>query len=144
MTGPALNARMRRIDLFCKLAGPLFIALIDGASIKIAIFVTFGINALSVPIEYFAIAQVRTIRSIPGVNRSITDWSRFTTLSPFSRVQKTYRLPLSKVRLSNRIHQDCHGLFHVGPILSTKSLNSTTCTGLSFRLLRSLCCTSRC
>ena len=61
MTGPALNARMRRIDLFCKLAGPLLIALIDGASTKIAIFVTFAINALSIPIEYFAIAQVRTI-----------------------------------------------------------------------------------
>lgn len=103
MIGPALNARMRRIDLFCKLAGPLFIALIDGASTKIAIFVTFGINALSVPIEYFAIAQVRTVHNILGVNRSITDWSRFTTLSPFSIVQMTYGLPLSKGRLSNRI-----------------------------------------
>ena len=71
MTGPVLNARMRRIDLLCKLVGPLFIALIDGASTKIAIFVTFGINALSVPIEYFAIAQVLTIHSFPGVNRSL-------------------------------------------------------------------------
>ena len=58
MTKTALNARMRRIDLICKLAGPLFIALIDGASTKLAIFITIGINALSVPIEYFAIAQV--------------------------------------------------------------------------------------
>jgi len=58
-TRTALNARMRRIDLVCKLAGPLFIALIDGASTKIAIFVTIGINVMSVPIEYFAIAQVR-------------------------------------------------------------------------------------
>ena len=58
MTKTALNARMRRIDLVCKLAGPLFIALIDGASTKLAIFITIGINALSVPIEYFAIAQV--------------------------------------------------------------------------------------
>ncbi|KAL9096792.1 MAG: hypothetical protein Q9163_006418 [Psora crenata] len=57
----ALNARMRRIDLFCKLVGPLFIALIDGASTKIAIFVTFGINLLSIPIEYFAIAQVYNV-----------------------------------------------------------------------------------
>lgn len=49
---------MRRIDLFCKLAGPLFIALINGASTKVAIFVLLGINAVSVPIEYLAIAQV--------------------------------------------------------------------------------------
>lgn len=50
---------MRRIDLFCKLAGPLFIALINGASTTIAIFLTLGTNVLSVPVEYFAIAQVR-------------------------------------------------------------------------------------
>merc|ERR1712093_66665 len=30
----ALNAQMRRIDLLCKLLGPLFIALVDGASTK--------------------------------------------------------------------------------------------------------------
>lgn len=57
-TRTALNARMRRIDLVCKLAGPPFIALIDGASIKIAIFVSIGINVLSMPIEYIAIAEV--------------------------------------------------------------------------------------
>lgn len=55
---PELNARMRRIDLLCKLAGPLFIALIDGASTTIAIWVTLGLNAVSLPFEYFAIAQV--------------------------------------------------------------------------------------
>ena len=54
----ALNARIRRIDLLCKLISPLCIALIDGASTRIAIFVTIGINLLSLPIEYFAIAQV--------------------------------------------------------------------------------------
>jgi len=58
-TRTALNARMRRIDLVCKLAGPLFIALIDGASTKIAIFVSLGVNAISIPIEYIAIKQVR-------------------------------------------------------------------------------------
>ena len=62
MAGSALNARMRRIDLFCKLAGPLCIALIDGVSTKIAIFVALGTNTLSVPIEYLAIAQVCIIQ----------------------------------------------------------------------------------
>ncbi|KAK4981030.1 hypothetical protein LTR66_010239, partial [Elasticomyces elasticus] len=39
-----LNARMRRIDLFCKLFGPLAISLIDGASTIVAIFVTLAMN----------------------------------------------------------------------------------------------------
>lgn len=49
---------MRRIDLFCKLGGPLFISLIDGASVRVATLLTLGINALSVAVEYFAIAKV--------------------------------------------------------------------------------------
>lgn len=53
-----LNARMRRIDLICKLVGPLFIALVDGASTKAAIWVTAGSNLIALPIEYFAIARV--------------------------------------------------------------------------------------
>ena len=51
---------MRRIDLICKLLGPLSIALIDGISTEVAIAVNFGMNVLSVGIEYFAIARVRT------------------------------------------------------------------------------------
>lgn len=49
---------MRRIDLFCKLVGPLAIALIDGFSTSIAIFATFGMTVASVFVEYFAIARV--------------------------------------------------------------------------------------
>jgi solute carrier family 40 (iron-regulated transporter), member 1 len=49
---------MRRIDLICKLLGPLFIALVDGISTEVAIIVNFGMNVLSVGIEYFAIAKV--------------------------------------------------------------------------------------
>ncbi|KAF2101061.1 hypothetical protein NA57DRAFT_36305 [Rhizodiscina lignyota] len=54
----ALNAQMRRIDLACKLIGPLMIALIDGFSTKLAILVNLGMNVASVPVEYFAIALV--------------------------------------------------------------------------------------
>lgn len=64
----ALNARMRRIDLICKLGGPLFIALIQGASTKVAILITLGLNAFSVVIEYFAIAGVRRSREIQKIN----------------------------------------------------------------------------
>ncbi|EFQ99182.1 hypothetical protein MGYG_02196 [Nannizzia gypsea CBS 118893] len=53
-----MNAQMRRIDLICKLFGPLFIALIDGISTKTAILVNLGMNTCSVVFEYFAIARV--------------------------------------------------------------------------------------
>nr|ODN98551.1 hypothetical protein L204_02514 [Cryptococcus depauperatus CBS 7855] len=53
-----MNAQMRRIDLVCKLIGPLFIALIDGISTKAAILVNLGMNVCSVVIEYFSIAKV--------------------------------------------------------------------------------------
>lgn len=55
---PTLNAQMRRIDLLCKLLGPLCIALIDGYSTKLAIIVNLGMNLVSVIFEYFAIARV--------------------------------------------------------------------------------------
>lgn len=54
----ALNSQMRRIDLFCKLLGPLFIALVDGASTLAAIILIFATNLVSVVIEYFTIARV--------------------------------------------------------------------------------------
>ncbi|CAI0644172.1 unnamed protein product [Colletotrichum noveboracense] len=52
-----LNARIRRIDLFCKLIGPLAISLIDGASTTIAIWVTLAMTLLSVVTEYLCIAR---------------------------------------------------------------------------------------
>lgn len=54
----SLNAQMLRIDLICKLLGPLFIALIDGVSTEVAIIVNFAMNIASVGIEYFAIARI--------------------------------------------------------------------------------------
>ena len=53
-----LNSQMRRIDLVCKLIGPLAIALVDGYSTTIAIGAVAGMNASSALIEYFAIARV--------------------------------------------------------------------------------------
>jgi len=60
-----LNSQMRRIDLFCKLVGPLAISLIDTASSQIAIASTGVLSAASVAVEYFAIARVYSI--IPGL-----------------------------------------------------------------------------
>ncbi|KAK0302605.1 hypothetical protein LTR82_017816 [Friedmanniomyces endolithicus] len=61
-----LNSQMRRIDLFCKLAAPLVIALVDAASTSIAILVAGLLTIVSVPVEYFAIARVH--RAIPALS----------------------------------------------------------------------------
>ncbi|KAF2164256.1 hypothetical protein M409DRAFT_68111 [Zasmidium cellare ATCC 36951] len=53
-----VNSQMRRIDLLCKLFGPLGIALLDGISTELAILVNLGMNVFSIIIEYFAIARV--------------------------------------------------------------------------------------
>lgn len=53
-----LNSQMRRIDLVCKLIGPLTIALVDGVSTTIAIAVVAGMNTPSALTEYFAIAKI--------------------------------------------------------------------------------------
>ncbi|KAF8531418.1 Ferroporti-1 [Gautieria morchelliformis] len=61
-----LNSQMRRIDLFCKLAGPLAIALIEGVSTTMAILVTLGLNVSSVIVEYYGIAKV--YRMVPALH----------------------------------------------------------------------------
>lgn len=53
-----INARMRRIDLFCKLFGPLVISLVDSYSTKTAVLATATMSGVSVLTEYFAIARV--------------------------------------------------------------------------------------
>ena len=70
-----LNSQMRRIDLICKLVGPLAIALVDAYSTIIAIIAVLGMNASSVLIEYFAIATVYTkisaLQARPDVSNNI-------------------------------------------------------------------------
>ena len=68
-----LNARMRRIDLFCKLFGPLAISLIDGASTIVAIDITLAMNCTSVVIEYFTVAEM--FKKIPALRRTTTETS---------------------------------------------------------------------
>lgn len=55
-----MNARLRRIDLFCKLVGPLAISLIAAASIRVAVYSTLGMNIASVLVEYLFIGTVCT------------------------------------------------------------------------------------
>ena len=63
-----MNARMRRIDLFCKLMGPLTVSLVAIASTEIAIWTTLGMNLASVIVEYVAIEQV--YRRVSGLQRA--------------------------------------------------------------------------
>jgi hypothetical protein len=67
----AMNAQMRRIDLVCKLLGPLFIALIDGISTETAIMVNFGMNVCSVVVEYYSIAKVRPQSLASGLESTL-------------------------------------------------------------------------
>ena len=53
-----MNSQLRQIDLFCKLASPLVLALIDGLSTQVAILVTLCINTFSMVLEYALIARV--------------------------------------------------------------------------------------
>ncbi|OAA59802.1 Ferroporti-1 [Niveomyces insectorum RCEF 264] len=71
-----LNARMRRIDLFCKLAGPLAISFVAAASTQAAIWVVLGTNAVSVAVEYFCIAVV--YRRVPGLQQRRLAWREET------------------------------------------------------------------
>ena len=64
----SMNSQMRRIDLFCKLVGPLAIALLDGWSTKVAILATLGVNMLSVSAEYLLIAKV--FQKVASLSRS--------------------------------------------------------------------------
>lgn len=64
-----MNVRMRRIDLFCKLMGPLTISLVTLASTEIAIWTTLGMNLASVLVEYIFIEQV--YRRVHGLERAV-------------------------------------------------------------------------
>jgi iron-regulated transporter 1 len=61
--GAVINARMRRIDLLCKLLGPLAISFVATASTLVAIWTVLGMNTLSVLIEYICIARVCSYRA---------------------------------------------------------------------------------
>ncbi|PKS12514.1 hypothetical protein jhhlp_000721 [Lomentospora prolificans] len=60
-----LNARIRRIDLACKLLGPFVIASIDDFSTIVAIWTTLILTLLSVAPEYICIAQ--TYYAVPAL-----------------------------------------------------------------------------
>ncbi|CAZ81539.1 unnamed protein product [Tuber melanosporum] len=99
-----LNSQMRRIDLFCKLLGPLAVSAADGISTVVAIYVVLGLNLASVGVECFAIADV--YRMVPALQEPKThptsasapleDQERIETLpQPHSYLRSIYT-PISK------------------------------------------------
>ncbi|TQW12191.1 iron-regulated transporter [Cordyceps javanica] len=68
MTGDdeVINARMRRIDLLCKLLGPLAISIIATVSTRFAIGATLAMNVASVLLEYGCIVY----KSVPALQNS--------------------------------------------------------------------------
>ncbi|CAK7236887.1 hypothetical protein SCUCBS95973_009761 [Sporothrix curviconia] len=81
-----LSARMRRIDLFCKLVGPLAISLVAAASIRVALCTTLAMSAASVVVEYFCIAVV--YRRVPDLHRQPA-WTAATTTASTTRASTT-------------------------------------------------------
>ncbi|CAK7562635.1 MAG: hypothetical protein SEPTF4163_000483 [Sporothrix epigloea] len=85
-----LSARMRRIDLFCKLVGPFTISLVAAASIRAALWTTLAMSAASVVAEYYCIAVV--YRRVPHLHRHPA-WTAVTatdaTLSPTTNMTGT-------------------------------------------------------
>ena len=110
-----LNSQMRRIDLVCKLVGPLAIALVDGYSTITAIVAVLGMNASSVLIEYFAIARVYhmipALRTRPDASNEVDNAS-----SAVSNVPAQSRLGQYCVAQTRSIYQSisaytCHLVF---------------------------------
>ncbi len=80
-----INARMRRIDLFCKLLGPLAIALIAASSVPVAIYTTLGMNLASVPVEYLCIERVCKLRIRIAWAARVADRSKVFRMVPALR-----------------------------------------------------------
>ncbi|KAK9450666.1 Ferroporti-1 [Limtongia smithiae] len=79
-----LNSSMRRIDLFCKMAGPLFISLLVGVTLLGSVITLIAVNSISVFIEYFTIARVYSF--VPALaSRGSAEAEDFdTTYAPLS------------------------------------------------------------
>ncbi|KAL1888386.1 hypothetical protein Sste5346_009594 [Sporothrix stenoceras] len=86
-----LSARMRRIDLFCKLVGPLTISLVAAASTRVALWATLGMSGASVVVEYFCIAVV--YRRVPELRRRPAVWddSVLAAATPASTLSELWR-----------------------------------------------------
>ncbi|KAK2593449.1 hypothetical protein QQS21_008822 [Conoideocrella luteorostrata] len=69
-----INSKIRRIDLTCKLVGPLAISLVAMASNIIAIWAVLGMNIVSVLVEYICIERVyKSVSSLDRLSAGLDD-----------------------------------------------------------------------
>lgn len=90
-----MNSQMRRIDLVCKLGGPLIIALLSGYSNQVAIASNFTMNCLVVGYEYYAIAKVyQTVPALQEpklhIRKTVSDSHRTYCFTAWLQDAKSY------------------------------------------------------
>lgn len=127
-----LNSTMRRIDLLCKLIAPLGVGLLDGYSTRVAIWVVFGQNAISVLIEYFAIAQVYAAVPELGQGKELGNTAAASTetlQAPGATPANPSRSTLDVIRKNIRPWKD---YFQNPAFLASLSLSLLYLTVLSF------------
>lgn len=93
-----LNSVMRRIDLICKLVALVSIGLVDGHSTSLAIWVVFVQNAISVGVEYFAIAQVYD--AVPRLSKEQDQQQRVQDSSSTSQSPPSPQTPSTATKSS--------------------------------------------
>jgi solute carrier family 40 (iron-regulated transporter), member 1 len=124
-----MNSQMWYIDLFCKLISSLAIALIGGASTKIATQTILWTNVVSVAIEYALIA--RTYGARPALTSRIRAEDKVSIKN--SAPKMTGRSKISGIlsQLRQLLHS-LKGYFRNPALLPSLSLSLLHLTALSF------------
>ncbi|KAF1914462.1 Ferroporti-1 [Ampelomyces quisqualis] len=129
-----LNSGMRRIDLLAKLVAPVCIGLLDGYSTSLAIWVTFVQNALSVGVEYVAIAHVYA--GVPalswGKGRNETGVSQGSITPPSSPSTSTTTTLETKASRTSNFLAPYISFTHNPAFLASLALSLLYLTVLSF------------
>lgn len=116
---------MRRIDLLCKLLGPLAVSLIATVSTPFAILVTLAMNVVSIGFEYFCIANV--YRTVTTLQRRTPDAERSGQSSPHTVASRAKSFLTAIVPVSTFAEYFKHRAF-----LASFSLSLLYLTVLSF------------
>ncbi|KUI63324.1 Solute carrier family 40 member 1 [Cytospora mali] len=111
----AMNARMRRIDLACKLLGPLVISLVAMASTEVAIWTTLGMNLGSVFVEYAAIEQV--YKRVSGLRRAAETTPAFNDAELNEADPLAGRNPSHHVSLTTVLRSTISNILPMKPLL---------------------------
>ncbi|KAK9329057.1 Ferroporti-1 [Lipomyces starkeyi] len=106
-----LNSIMRRIDLFCKMAGPLAISFLIGFTVLGSVWTLLILNVVSVFVEYFTIARVYRLVPALATRASVVDheWASDSAEDGLLVAENNISdsaVPASASPLSTYIHHD--------------------------------------